>query len=509
MSEIIEAKLAPHVRKIAELAEDAGLDFYPVEFILVSSEEMSALAAFGGFPQRYPHYSFGQEYESVQQRYRWGRSRIYEMVINSDPSYAYLMEGNLDIDQKLVMAHVYGHVDFFKNNQWFQHTNRKSVKMMADHAVRVSRIIDRVGEEAVEKWIDLCLCVQNFIDPYAPYRAGFEDRLAVEDNTGSLPDIRTTEFDPHRFHDDDPDLQAYMNPSSYICEQREAYVAAIRKETKFPPEPERDILGFLIAHGQMKDWQRHILAMIREESYYFYPQGMTKIMNEGWAVTWHTTLMDEYAEGNEAVAYASHHSGVVHWPQSSLNVYALGWKLFQHIKMRWDKGRFGKEWEECTDRVKRKEWDTGAMKGMEKIFEVRRTHNDAQFLQEFIDREFVEEHLMFIYSERRSDGEIVLETNDWRDIRDALVSSITFRGQPVLRVIDGNHDNRRELLIEQAMDLGDSEVHRSSAVDVISALAQMWGRKVLVRTATWSEEASPVHQDELVDFIEAAMHLVD
>ncbi len=509
MSDVIEDRLQPHVVEIAEKAEAYGLDFYNTEFILVSSDEMSALAAYGGFPTRYPHYSFGQDYESTRQSYRWGQSRIYEMVINSDPGYAYLMEGNLDIDQKLVIAHVYGHVDFFKNNIWFSHTNRESVQMMADHAVQVQRIIDRVGAEAVERWIDRCLCIQNLIDPYAPFRDGFNSKLSLEDKSRKLPEIRLTEFEPHRFEfSEDADVADYMNPDDYIGSQRSAYIRAIRNSVKFPDVEERDILAFLICHGRgMQDWQREILAIIREESYYFHPQGMTKIMNEGWAVFWHTTLMDDHATGDEMLTFADHHAGVVHWPKDRLNPYALGWKLFLHIKERWDKGRFGEEWERCEDRVERKNWDTKAMLGMQKIFEIRQTHNDVEFLNEFIDKDFVQEHLMFIYSEDRH-GQLVLESNDWQDIKSALIHSMTFRGQPVLRVSNGNMNNRGELLICQDVESDSGEVLYDPSFDVLKTLAIMWGRSVTIRTATWEETVDPNLLTGERDYAAEAMGLI-
>lgn len=504
MSSITELKLQPHVEAIAKMAEARGLNFYPTEFILVSGQEMAALAGYGGFPVRYPHYSFGQEYEQVNQGYKWGRSRIYEMVINSDPAYAYLMEGNLDVDQQLVMAHVYGHVDFFKNNIWFQHTNRRAVDMMANHATEVRRIVDRVGEEEVERWIDLCLCVRDLIDPHAPFRPEFAAKLSIPDNSTRLPDIRLTEFEPHRFPHDHPDMEDVMNPASYIDKQRKAYVEAIRQQIQFPPEPERDILAFLICHGKMKDWQRKILSIIREEEYYFVPQGQTKIMNEGWAVWWHSHLMDDYAAGDDYLMYADHHSGVVYWPQSSLNPYALGWKLFRHIEDRWNKGKFGEEWEACTDRVARMNWDTKAGLGLQKIFEVRKHYNDVQFLQEFVDREFVEEHLMFIYSQHRETGEIVMESNTWETVRDALVRTFTLRGKPVLRVISGNYQNRGTLLIEQDKEIAADEVHMDSAMDVLKALTAMWGREVVLRTATW-EESMDVAEISTTNFVTRAM----
>ena len=129
--------LAHWAQKIEGVARSYGLDFYPVIFEMVDFETMNEVAAFGGFPTRYPHWRFGMEYESLSKGYRYGLSKIYEMVINNNPCYAYLLESNALVDQKLVMAHVYAHCDFFKNNISFSKTNRKMMDETANHAARI------------------------------------------------------------------------------------------------------------------------------------------------------------------------------------------------------------------------------------------------------------------------------------------------------------------------------------------------------------------------------------
>ncbi len=136
---------------------------------MLGFDEINMVAAYGGFPNRYPHWRFGMEYERLSKGYEYGLSKIYEMVINNDPSYAYLLESNMDVDQKLVMAHVFGHADFFKNNFMFRHTNRKMMDQMANHATRVRRYQDKLGVEVVEDLIDRCLSIENLIDYQSPY----------------------------------------------------------------------------------------------------------------------------------------------------------------------------------------------------------------------------------------------------------------------------------------------------------------------------------------------------
>src|ERR1700712_4623832 len=109
--------------RIQKIAAAEGLDFFPIVFEILTYDQMNEIAAYGGFPNRYPHWRFGMEYERLAKSYEYGLSKIYEMVINNNPSYAYLLEGNSLVDQKLVMAHVLGHVDFFKNNSAFRTTD--------------------------------------------------------------------------------------------------------------------------------------------------------------------------------------------------------------------------------------------------------------------------------------------------------------------------------------------------------------------------------------------------
>ena len=149
-------------------ARDYGLDFYDTIFEVLDYDELSEIAALGGFPTRYPHWRFGMEYQQLAKGYRYGLQKIYEMVINNDPCYAYLLRCNQLVDQKLVMAHVYGHNDFFKNNIWFSQTNRKMMDEMANHGNRIRSCMERYGEETVENFIDSCLSLENLIDIYSP-----------------------------------------------------------------------------------------------------------------------------------------------------------------------------------------------------------------------------------------------------------------------------------------------------------------------------------------------------
>jgi len=460
--------------QIQQHAVDFGLDFYDTIFESVSFDQLNMIAAYGGFPTRYPHWKFGMEYEQLSKGYTYGLSKIYELVINNDPSYAYLMASNSDVDQKLVMAHVYGHVDFFKNNFAFAHTNRKMMDMMANHGTKVRRYIDRFGLERVEAFIDRCLSLENLIDRHSPYikRKG-EIRDAEEEAHEEVPRIQTKSSREY--------MKSYINPKDYLEEQRKKLEEERERDRHFPEQPERDILLFLLENAPMENWERDVLSMLRDEAYYFAPQGQTKIMNEGWASYWHTTIMTQKAlTDSEVICYADRHSGTMGVQPGSINPYKLGLELFRDIEDRWNKGRFGKEWLECDNLEVRSRWDTSAGAGREKIFEARRHYNDVTFIDEFLTPEFCIEQKMFNYGFNKKSGDWEILTREFKEIKKKLLGSLTNFGQPFIDVINGNYENRGELLLlhrHEGVDLREDYMR-----DTLMNLASLWSRPVVVQT---------------------------
>ena len=90
----IDSSLRPWAERIEALSRSAGLDFFDVVFEMVDPAQVNALAAYGGFPVRYPSWRFGMEFERMEKGRQWGLSKIYELVINNDPTYAYLVRSN-------------------------------------------------------------------------------------------------------------------------------------------------------------------------------------------------------------------------------------------------------------------------------------------------------------------------------------------------------------------------------------------------------------------------------
>ena len=186
---------------IEEIARGYGLDFFPMVFEVLSYDQMNEVASYGGFPTRYPHWRFGMEYERMSKSAEYGLSKIYEMVINTNPSVAYLLEGNSLVEQKLVMAHVYAHVDFFKNNFAFSVTNqgrdrrtgrviRKWIDTLANHGAIIRRWSDRIGVEAVETFVDACLSLENLIDPQLPFAPKARAKSDDDDDDMTPPELR-------------------------------------------------------------------------------------------------------------------------------------------------------------------------------------------------------------------------------------------------------------------------------------------------------------------------------
>lgn len=459
--------------EIRDYAREFGLDFFETIFEVIEYDHLNEVASFGGFPTRYPHWRFGMEYEELSKSYSYGLSKIYEMVINNDPCYAYLMRSNNLVDQKLVIAHVYAHCDFFKNNLWFSKTNRKMMDEMANHATRVRRYMEKFGEDEVEDFIDVCLSLENLIDPHAPFLEKKEVKAPEpEDEPQPVPlKFKSKDY-----------MDSFINPPQVIAAQRKKQEEKSKSQLrKFPEENKRDILQFLMDHAPLEKWQRDVLSIIREEAYYFVPQGQTKIMNEGWATYWHSKMMTERVLTDaEIIDYADHHSGTLLTGAGRLNPYKLGVELFRDIEERWNRGKFGKEWDECDDFVSKQNWNKNLGLGRQKIFEVRKMYNDVMFIDAFLTPEFCRAHKLFAfnYNDRTSMYEI--SDRDFKAIKRKLLFQLTNFGQPIIVVEDANYLNRGELYLRhnhEGIDLKIDEAH-----DTLRNLFVIWTRPVHLET---------------------------
>ena len=450
-----------------------GLDFWDIEFEILDYKRMQEVAAFGGFPVRYPHWRFGMEFEHLTKSHVYGLSQIYEMVINNNPAYAYLLEGNSLVDQKMVIAHVLGHVDFFKNNYFFSKTNRRMIDGMANHATRIRRHMERLGVEKVESFVDACLSLENLIDPMSPFivRKAPERAETTEKETPEIPRLRAKGY-----------MDKFINPPEYLETQRKKLERERDKPRRNPPEPERDVLAFLLQNAPLESWERDVLEIIRDEAYYFAPQRQTKIMNEGWASYWHSRIMTERAlKASEIIDYADHNASVLATSPGQFNPYKIGIELLRDVEERWDKGRFGREWDECRNLDERRAWDRRLGLGRKKIFEVRKYYSDVTFIDEFFTEEFCQEKKFFSFALNERSGNYEIDSREFQQVKHKILYQLTNFGEPFIFVEDSNHENRGELLLHhrhEGMDL-DGEHARAT----LTSLHRIWRRPVTLLTA--------------------------
>ena len=453
MDDSTMAELAAAIEKSWEWARKFGLDPFPVHFEVVPATIMYEFGAYL-LPGRFSHWSHGKGYYRQKTSYDYGLSRIYELVVNTNPAYAFLLDVNSVLQNKLVIAHVLGHVDFFKNNVWYGHTNRQMIDTVSLHAERIALYERKYGQLEVEKFLDAVLSIEYH----------FETNPRVKKTTaapeGPIKLVPESEFD---------DLF-----SKEIREKQREFDArekeAEKRHRKFPPEPDKDILGFLMTYSRdLEDWQRDIISIIRSEQMYFLPQMQTKIMNEGWASLWHQRILRELdLTDGEIVEFAQVNSGVLAPNRRQINPYLLGVKIWEDIERRWD----------SPNERERTELHRPGEEGRKKIFEVREEDNDVSFLRNYLSEEVIEELDMYIYEKR--DGQWVITDKDWRSVRDRIVASMTNFGVPIISVEDADYRGNRELYLKHSYE--GTPLDPNYSEKTIQYIYQLWGRSVHLET---------------------------
>ena len=420
------------IGEIWETARRLGLDPYPTHFEIVPA---TILYEFGAYllPGRFSHWTHGKAYYSMKASYDYGLSKIYELVINANPSYAFLLETNSLLQNKFVVAHVFGHTDFFKNNIWFSPTNRQMLETVSQNALRIRQYGIDEGSLEVERFLDAVLSISDHIDPF-PRREAPEPKQEVPAKGGEGP-------------------YADLFPRQAEGEREARSRLAKPARRKVPPKPEKDLLLFLLEHADhLEEWQRDIIAIVREEALYFVPQMQTKIMNEGWASFWHMRIMRELdLTDEEFVEFGKLHSAVCTPGHTRINPYYVGLKIFEDIEKRF---------------------------GREKIFEVREMENDVSFLRTYLTEELCKDLDLFVYELKDEDWTIT--DKQWERVRDALCDAMTNFGHPYIVVEDGDYKGRRELYLRHQHDGRDLDV--PYAERTLQYLHQIWGRPVHLET---------------------------
>ena len=436
------------IDEITEVAEGFGLDFYPMRYEICPADIIYTFGAYG-MPTRFSHWSFGKQFHKMKLHYDLGLSQIYELVINSNPCYAFLLDTNSLIQNKLIVAHVLAHSDFFKNNAHFAGTRGDMVESMTATAERIAHYEMLHGKEEVEQFLDAVLSIQEHIDPSIM-------RLNTLSDDEELEEEKSKENTPY---DDLWDLDKNEKPVQKKQKTRR----------KIPPKPEKDLLLFIEKYGrELEDWQCDILTMMREEMLYFWPQLETKIMNEGWASYWHQRILRELdLTSGETIEFAKLNANVIQPSKTQINPYYLGLKMFESIE---------KQYDNPSEEMKKR--GVQPLSGRKKIFEVREVDNDQSFIRNFLTKELADQEDLYLF--QKEGDEYRVSSKEYEQIRDKLVSSRVNGGFPYIVVKDGDYLRNGELYLKHRYE--GVELDIDYLEKVLPYLFRLWGRAVHLET---------------------------
>jgi stage V sporulation protein R len=466
--------LEKYDREIGRIAKGYGLDTYPNQIEIISAEQMMDAYSSVGMPIGYNHWSYGKQFLSTQKSYQRGQMGLaYEIVINSDPCIAYLMEENTMPMQALVIAHAcYGHNSFFKGNYLFQTwTDASSIidyLLFAKNYVR--KCEERYGTDEVERMLDACHALQNYgVDRYRRPRpiSAAEEKLRQKERE----DI----------------LQRQVNDLWRTLPLRKNENTE-QKRRKYPEEPQENILYFIEKNAPLlAPWQRELVRIVRKISQYFYPQRQTQVMNEGWATFWHYTLLNHlYDEGKVTDGFMmevlSSHTNVVYQPGydspyfSGINPYALGFNMFRDIK---------RICEEPT--AEDREWfpDIAGKDWLETLHFAMHNFKDESFVQQFLSPRMMRDfHLFSIYDDDEKPQyrvEAIHNDEGYRTVRSMLARQYDLSvREPNIQVWSVDLEGDRSLTLRHTMQDGtplSTDVH-----EVMKHLHYLWGFDIHLET---------------------------
>jgi stage V sporulation protein R len=401
------ADLEAAIDRIVEIAREFGLDFFAMRYEICPADIIYTFGAYA-MPTRFSHWSFGKAFHQMKLQYDYGMSKIYELVINSDPCYAFLLDSNSLLQNKLIAAHVLAHCDFFKNNYRFRDTNRQMVASMAAFANRVRQYEHDLGKDRVERFLDAVLAIHEHVDPYPARQA--------EQTAGTTNLSQGRRAEPETPYDD-------LWALDQIGRQPQATSSDGRSTNK--PGPTRDLLMFILERcPDLEDWQRDVISSLRNEMLYFRPQMETKIMNEGWASFWHARIMRELdLTTDESVEFARMHAAVLAPSRFHLNPYHVGFHIFEDIEKRY---------------------------GRERMFEVRELETDVSFIRNYLTKDLCEQLDLFLYAKQGDEWRVT--ATGWEKVRDGIVQQISNCGIPYIYAEDHDYQRRGELYLRHGYE---------------------------------------------------------
>jgi len=405
--------LETYDREIARLAKSFGLETYPNQIEVISTEQMMDAYSSAGMPVGYHHWSFGKKFLDTEKKYKRGQMGLaYEIVINSNPCIAYLMEENSITMQATVLAHAcYGHNSFFKNNYLFkQWTHPDSIIDYLIFARNYLRECEqRYGIDQVEELLDACHVLMNYgVDRYK------------HPNKLSLQDEKTRQHNREQYLQDQVnDLWRTIPKSSKKQEQK--------SPTQFPAEPQENLLYFIEKNAPLLEpWQREIVRIVRKIAQYFYPQRQTQVMNEGWACFWHYTILNQlYDEGlvtdQFMLEFIENHTNVIYQPPfhsrfyTGLNPYTLGYNMYQDIKRICENPT--NEDREWFPDIAGKDW-------LETLHFAMNNFKDESFISQYLSPRLIREFKLFSICDDDQQPDLVItaihDEHGYQHIRESL-----------------------------------------------------------------------------------------
>lgn len=454
------------IDKIAK--EKFGLEYYPPQIELISSEQMLDCYSSHAMPLLYNHWSFGKSFLQNEKSYKKGQTGLaYEVVINTNPCIAYLVENNTMTMQTLVMAHALaGHGSFFKNNYLFKGwTDADSILDYLKFSKNYIRSCEeKYGVDRVEKLLDACHALQyNSVDKYKKPKT-------LKAEVQYQREKARQEYEEQMFND--------------------LWRTVPKKEEKAPRSsigelPEENILRFIEKHSPvLETWEREICRIVRKISQYFYPQMQSSLMNEGWACFIHHTIMTEmhdqgHITDGSYLEFLHSHSGVVAQPNwtrkyySGINIYALGFAMFQDIKRI------------CENPTEEDRYwfpdicDTDWLETTKSIME---NYRDESFVLQFLSPKVIRDFKLFIlHRDEELDHLRVDATHDDDDIlkiRRALADHYDINKKvPKIEIVDAAMKTDRWLYLEYATENG-RLLDYDSMKDTVGHIRKLWGFNV-------------------------------
>ena len=453
---------------IERTARRFGLDTYANQLEVITAEQMMDAYASVGMPVNYRHWRFGKEFILTEKNYKRGHMGLaYEIVINSDPCIAYLMEENTMAMQALVIAHAaYGHNSFFKGNYLFRMwTDASSI---IDYLVYAKNYIaeceERYGLDTVETFLDSCHALSNHgVDRYRrPSRKSLAQELA-----------------------DRKDREAYAQRQVndlWRTLPRPATRSEVAQETRrFPEEPQENLLYFIEKNAPLLEpWQREVVRIVRKIAQYFYPQRQTQVMNEGWATFWHHRLLSEmYDNGfltdGVMMEWIKSHTNVIFQPgvgdrrYSGLNPYALGFAMYSDIK---------RICEAPTDEDRQWFPELAGTPWLPALDHAMRNYKDESFIGQYLSPRLMREFRLFaLVDDDQQDTLEVSAIHDetgYRRVRETLARQYDLGSrEPNIQVWDVNLRGDRSLTLRHTQH-NDRPLHESAG-EVLKHVARLWG----------------------------------